>query len=265
LRSIAATASENRSDALSAEADKTDNQTPVGSSNRLSTTEVPMIRFAAVTLLAATSVSSLAAAHAPAPPPDLHVTLTKLNAASEKFQSAQANVHRENYVALIHDVDETTDGIVYVIRAQDGKSQFGLKTSGQHARTVDYKNGTLRAFNPATNCYNTVAAKGVDTYLTLGFGASGTDLDKAWNITDQGPETIDNIQTEKLDLVPKDPNVQANIKHVTIWVDPARDVSLKQIFFFPNGDRSTATYTNIRLNQKIDTKPFEFKAKECGK
>jgi outer membrane lipoprotein-sorting protein len=223
-----------------------------------------MLHFSAISLLAAASVFSLSAVHAPAPV-DFLATKGKLNASSAKFQSAQASVHRENYVALIHDIDETTDGIVYVIRAQDGKSAFGLKTSGPHARTVDYKNGTVRAFNPATNCYNTVSAKGIDTYLTLGFGASGSDLEKVWNITDDGPDTIDNTQTEKLELVPKDPNVLANIKHVTIWVDPSRDVSLKQIFFFPNGDRSTATYTNIRLNEKIELKPFEFKSRECGK
>jgi outer membrane lipoprotein-sorting protein len=38
---------------------------------------------------------------------------------------------------------------------------------------------------------------------------------------------------------------------VTIWVDPARGVSLKQIFYEPSGDNRTATYQNIRYNQPI--------------
>jgi hypothetical protein len=212
---------------------------------------------------AALAASLLGASHTPAPT-NLSATLTKLDAASAHFTSAAANVHRENYVAILHDVDEKTDGSVYVVRSQDGKSQFGLKIQGEHARVVDYKNGVVRDYNPAINCFNTVAAKGVDTYLTLGFGASGKELAKAWTITDLGPESINGTATEQLDLVPIDPNVKANIKHVTIWVDPTRDVSLKQVFFFPNGDKSTATYSDIRLNQKIDTKPFEIKGKECG-
>ena len=39
---------------------------------------------------------------------------------------------------------------------------------------------------------------------------------------------------------------------MTLWIDPTRDVSLKQIFFAPNGDMRTTTYANIRLNEKID-------------
>ena len=49
------------------------------------------------------------------------------------------------------------------------------------------------------------------------------------------------VSTEKLDLVAKDPDAKNIFTHVTIWVDPARDVSLKQQFFHafrrhPDGD-----------------------------
>jgi hypothetical protein len=44
--------------------------------------------------------------------------------------------------------------------------------------------------------------------------------------------------------------------HITIWIDPARGVSLKQIFYAPNGDNRTATYSNIRLNGSVNRKPY---------
>ena len=37
--------------------------------------------------------------------------------------------------------------------------------------------------------------------------------------------------------------------HITIWIDPARAISLKQIFFQESGDTRTATYSNIQMNQ----------------
>jgi outer membrane lipoprotein-sorting protein len=52
---------------------------------------------------------------------------------------------------------------------------------------------------------------------------------------------------------------------VVLWIDVDRDVSLKQVFYTTSGDIQTAHYSNIRLNQKVDTKPFEFKGKPCGK
>ena len=69
------------------------------------------------------------------------------------------------------------------------------------------------------------------------------------------------MQTEKLDLVSKDPSVRNNYTHITIWVDPARDVSLKQEFFAPGGNTDTATYSNIHLNQPIDMKPYTITCK----
>ena len=45
--------------------------------------------------------------------------------------------------------------------------------------------------------------------------------------------------------------------HVTIWVDPVRGVSLKQIFYEPGGDTRTATYTNIRYNQPVPNDVFK--------
>ena len=106
--------------------------------------------------------------------------------------------------------------------SHDAATQMGLKTTGPGARTVEYKSGTVRVFNPATDCYDTVTRPGVETYLTLGFGGSGKDLAKAWEITDLGPETLDNTKVEKLDLLPRDPGVKANITKMTLWIDLTR-------------------------------------------
>jgi outer membrane lipoprotein-sorting protein len=66
---------------------------------------------------------------------------------------------------------------------------------------------------------------------------------------------------EKLDLVSKNPKVRDNFTHITLWLDPVRDVSLKQVFYTPSGDTQTAIYSNIKLNSPVDTKAFEIKCK----
>ena len=106
--------------------------------------------------------------------------------------------------------------------------------------------------------------------MSLGFGASGSDLAKSWNITDLGKDQMSDgsktVPVEKLDLVSKDPSVKSNYAHITIWVDAARGVPLKQISYqanngTPTGDTRTVYYTNIRLNQKVDLGPFAIKCK----
>ena len=206
---------------------------------------------------------SLLLAFTPAPASDVASLLARLDAASAKFTSAEAKVHRESYSALIRGIDSTQDGILYVIRLHDGKSQMGLRTDGTNARTVEYKNGVLRDFIPASKCFNTVNKPGVDTYLSLGFGGSGKDLEKAWTISDLGEETVENTKAEKIDLVPKDPAVKANITHVTLWLDVDKDVAVKQVFYSSTGDYNTATYSARKINQHVDTKPFEIKGNAC--
>ena len=196
--------------------------------------------------------------------PQLKATLDKLDLASAHFTSAQAELHKTFYNSLIKSEEDPQDGSIYFIR-EKASTQMGLKTTGRGARTVEYRSGTVRVYNPALDCYDTVTRPGIETYLTLGFGGSGKDLARAWDIVDDGPETIDNTRVEKLELTPRDPAVKANITRFTLWIDLTRGVSLKQVLLAPSNDLQTATYTNIRLNQKIDTKPYAIKGKPCGK
>ena len=215
-------------------------------------------------LLCIGSAMVLSCAAAGAQQGNLQETLAKLDAASTKFQSAEATVHRDAYTAFIKDT-VGSEGITYFKRESDGKMEFGVKTTGAQARTIMYKDGVVHDFNPTANCTDTIANKSIDTYITIGFGGSGKDLAKAWEITDLGPDTISGTKVEKLDLVPKDPAAKQNVVKVSVWVDLDRDVSLKQIIYSPNKDTNTATYSNIKLNKPVNTKPFEIKGKACGK
>jgi outer membrane lipoprotein-sorting protein len=98
-----------------------------------------------------------------------------------------------------------------------------------------------------------------ESFLTLGFGGSGTDLEANWKVSLLGTEPMNGISVAKLDLVPREQKVLDLFTHVTIWVDPARGVSLKQIFYQPSGDLRTATYKNFRYNQPIASEIFQIK------
>lgn len=201
----------------------------------------------------------LPAAHPPAP--DLAATLARLDAASARFQGAEAHVRREAYTSLIKDT-ATTEGSLYVLRTRDGKTQVGIRTTGEGARTIEYKNGVIRDYIAASNCYNTVNKPGIDAYLSLGFGGSGKDLESSWTITDEGNDAA--LKAEKLDLVPKDPSVKSNITHVTIWIDLDQDVTRKLIFYAPTGDTNTAIYSDIQLRKSIKTDAYAIKGKPCS-
>ena len=97
-----------------------------------------------------------------------------------------------------------------------------------------------------------------ESYVTLGFGASGSQLAEKWDIKYLGTEKIDGVVTDKLELVAKDPAVRKNIIKVTAWMDSARAVSLKVIFDEGEGQSWVGHYTNIKINQPLPPNAFSF-------
>ena len=174
-------------------------------------------------------------------------------------------MHRESYNSVIRDVDDKQDGSIYFIRDKNGSTQMGLATEGKNARTVEYKNGTVRDYNPGIKCFDTVTRPGIDTYLTLGFGGSGKDLAKAWVVKDLGPATMGGVKVEQLELEPRDAGVKANVSKVALWVDLDRDVSLKQVFYSPSGDYNTAVFSQIDTRKAPQLSKYAIGGKPCGK
>jgi outer membrane lipoprotein-sorting protein len=193
--------------------------------------------------------------------------IDQLNAASKNFKSAQANVSYDNFTYVVRAHDMQT-GSIFVERSGTSPTMgAAVYDSGATtpSKVLAYDGRQFEMYTPGVNQVDVFKAGAnqakYESFLTLGFGGSGTDLERAWKISDQGPETIDGVKTEKLDLVSKDPAVANIFTHITIWIDPARDVSLKQVFYAPDKDTRTTLYTSIKLNQHIDKKLYTISAK----
>jgi outer membrane lipoprotein-sorting protein len=222
-----------------------------------------MVRRIAASLLfsAVVLASTTAFLHAQPKPGHLDEVLRQMDAASLKFQVAEADFRWDLYERVVKQTTTQT-GTIY-FKKQGTTTVMGAKIVSPSIKFLEYRDGRLRLFDPGTDHLTVVTSKGnqaqMESFLTLGFGGSGKDLAKAWTIADLGDEMIDGVQTAKLDLVPKDPAVRNNCIHMTIWVDPSRGISLKQSFYMPSEDYRTAVYTNIKYNQKVDEKQYQIK------
>ncbi len=128
------------------------------------------------------------------------------------------------------------------------------------AKAYIFSSGVLRESDTGkTSDAKTYTQAGkYESYLMLGFGASGHDLEEKWTLKYLGAEVIDGVKTDKLELVAKDPTVRQNIPKVTIWLDTARAVSLKQVFDEKDGTTRFCHYTNIKVNQPLPSGAFSF-------
>jgi outer membrane lipoprotein-sorting protein len=218
-----------------------------------------------ISRFAVAAIFSFVAASALAQSADLQKVLSQMDAASQKFQSAQADFSWDQLTVVVQS-HEITAGTIAFRRAGNSTEMIAqVKTdNGQPApKDILYKNGELAYYQPTIK-QQTIFSAGANRqqyegFLTLGFGGSGKDLATNWKINFQGMETIDGTQTAKLDLTPKQAGGNQMFTHITIWIDPTRAISLKQIFFQESGDTRTAVYTNIQMNQ-VPASSFAIKA-----
>ncbi len=200
---------------------------------------------------------------APAGNADLQKVIDQLNAAAAKFQSAQADFSWDQFQAVVQEHDVQT-GTIYYERKKGATrvASYIKQDNGKDApKTVTFDGGEANFFEPTIKQLTVIKAGANrnqwESFLTLGFGGSGTDLETNWKVSLRGTETIDGVSVAKLDLAPVQQNVANMFNHVTIWLDPARGISLKQIFYQPSGDMRTAIYKNIRYNLPIAGTVFQ--------
>ncbi len=179
--------------------------------------------------------------------------LAQMDIAAAKFQSTQADFNWDVLQSVVNEHDIQSGTIYFERRGQSTSMAAYIKKPAD--KSVFYNGGTLTLVQPdiqQETLFTAGANRGqFESFLTLGFGGSGKDLDKQWTVTCQGMETIGGTTTAKLDLKPKEQSVANLFTHVTIWIDPTRSLSLRQIFYEPSGDNRTANYTGIKYNSRI--------------
>jgi hypothetical protein len=220
--------------------------------------------------LVAVAILPLRPAHAE----DLARVLAELDAAAVGFRTTTATVEFDSIQTdPIYDKDVMTGNAYYERKGNNVEMAVHFKGNNvemavhfkEHngkptAKTYTYSKGTFRLSETGkeADAKPYTQASKFEGYLTLGFGASGSELAEKWDIKYLGQETIDGVVTDKLELVAKDPTVPKNISKVTVWMDTARAVSLKVIFDEGQGQSYVCHYTDIKVNQPLPKAAFNF-------
>jgi outer membrane lipoprotein-sorting protein len=194
---------------------------------------------------------------------DLAQVLSRLDAAAANFHSSAADFEFDSVTTDPIFDKEIQKGIVYYER-KGNAFQMGIHIREENSKPVPkvvvISGGVFKLYEAKTNQVTTSnKASKYESYLMLGFGASGKDLQKKWDIKYIGTETLDGVKTEKLELVAKDPQVLKLFPKVTIWMDTERGVSLKQVFDEGPGQYRVCVYFNFKTNQPLPGDAFTFK------
>ena len=207
----------------------------------------------------------------PAESGPLSAVLKKMDTAAASFRSTQAEFEWDVYEKVIDEVDDIQKGTIYYRRSgKEIEMMADVKMAGSEPsklkpepKFVLFSKGKIRMYQPKPDQVTEFDLGSnrseLETYVVLGFGGSGQDLQKAFEVTYVAPETIEGVATAKLQLVPKSEKVRNTYKQIFLWIDLERGVSVQQQAFQPDGNYRLAKYSSIRVNEKIADDVFKLK------
>jgi outer membrane lipoprotein-sorting protein len=207
----------------------------------------------------------------PGDPAALDAVLKKMDAVAASFTTTQANFEWDTYQRVIDEIDDVETGVIYYRRAGKGIEMMAVvKEAGTSATTLKpapkfvlFAGGKIRMYEPKPDQVTEFdlgkSHTDWESYVVLGFGGSGQDLQKNFDVTYESPETINGVNTARLLLVPKSGTVRNTYSKILLWIDLDRGVSVQQKLFTPQDDYKLMKYSNIKIHEKIPEEVFKLK------
>jgi len=205
---------------------------------------------------------SLISSVAPAASDDLSNVLNKMDTTAAKFRTMSADF--EWVFAQTDPVPDTEIQKGTIFFKRTGQS-FHMaahirEVNGRNVgKILTYSNGTVTLFERATDEFRVFKAGDkqaqLESFLLLGFGANRSGIERNWTVSYLRSENLNGIKSEVLELLPKDTEVKKSLRKATIWIDPVRDVCLKQILDQDTGTRK-CLYTQVRVNEQLPVNAF---------
>ena len=192
---------------------------------------------------------------------NLEAVLNSMDKAAADFKTAQTEFSWDQFEKVVGEHDYQK-GTMY-FRRQGDDVQMAADITSPDKKYVLFTGGMVSVYVPKAGQvteYNAGKNKAdFETFLVLGFGGRGHELTKSFDVKYSGMEQVQGVNAAKLDLTPKSQKVANMFQTITLWIDPARGVSVQQLFTEKSGDYRLAKYNNIQLNPKLSNDVFKLK------
>jgi outer membrane lipoprotein-sorting protein len=194
--------------------------------------------------------------------PGLEKIMAKMDETAAKFRTAQANFTWTTFNSVVNEESGRQTGKIYFQR-NGNETEMAADIAPPDAQQVIFSRGKIQLYKSRTGTVDVYDANAhrdeFETLLVLGFGSSGDEMRKTFDVTYDGEEKIDGTDTARLDLVPKSDKIKQHIPKITLWINPQTGISVQQKLMETDGDYRVAKYSGIQLGQKISSKMFQLK------
>ena len=213
-----------------------------------------MAKFICLAILAALAGTGLRAEA-------LNDILARMDQSARMFRTFTANIKRTEYTKVLNDKDEI-EGVERVKRT-NGQTVTLVEFHGPNAQTIRLTGKTAEVYYPNAKMVEIwdagKYAKAANQFLLLGFGTSGVELRKDYEVSVGGTDTLGSIRTTRLDLIPKDSETRKKFAKIELWIPEGDTVPIQVKVTEASQNYNLAVYSNIKVNEPLADSDLELK------
>jgi outer membrane lipoprotein-sorting protein len=191
----------------------------------------------------------------------LQEILSRMDRAAEKFHSYSANMKRLNYTALIDETEEMI-GTARFKKAKGGMIGV-VEFFGNDPKVIQFSGRNLEIYYPKAKTreiYNAGKhANTMDEILVMGFGTSGAELRKGYEVTLGGTETVAGVKTTRLELIPKNDEVRKLVSKIELWIPEGQSSPTQEKLTQPSKNYSLVSFTDVKINPALSDSEYTMK------
>jgi outer membrane lipoprotein-sorting protein len=193
--------------------------------------------------------------------PELQKVFRQMENAGKGFRGFSAKISERKFTAILNEFGTAETGELYLARAKDGSTMMRREISNPGNVILTIKGETLTIYRPnlkEAQIANLGKHKDKAEFLALGIGQPPSELQKTFDITYQGVESVAGTPCSVLVMKPKDAKTAAYYSTIVMWVQSS-GIPLQYKLQEPNKDYLLVTFSDEKLNVSIPDSKFEQK------
>ena len=193
----------------------------------------------------------------------LQQVLSRMDKAANDFKSMTAEVTYITHTEVLNEDDKET-GTITMKKVQPGEVQSLVDFTSPDRKTVTFEKRRIQEYLPKLKTVQVfdLAKHGeqVDKFIMIGFGTSGTELAKDYDVTMLGMENWEGQRTLHLQLIPKAADARQYVQKMELWVPEQGDpYPLHEKILEPSGDYRLVTYSALKINPSLPSDALKLK------
>jgi outer membrane lipoprotein-sorting protein len=194
--------------------------------------------------------------------PELQKIYRQMETVGKNLHTFYAKISEKKYTAILKEFDTPKTGDFYLARAKDGSTMMRRDISSPAREILTLKGEVATVYQPKIKQAR-IANLGKHTdkaaeFLAFGIGRPPADLQKNYDISYIGDESVGGSPCAMLSLKPKDPKMAAYYSLIVMWVQKSSGIPLQyKLQEAGTNDYLLETFSDEKLNINIPESKFE--------